>query len=395
MSKIKAFVMALLLFSFTVYGLHIYSVQAIALDNNAFSTWPNKAKFNSPEAIRANLNKHSIVVFGSSEFEHGQKTIYHPKAMFRDFEFNPMLIGAGYYQCLEHAITLAAVGDSVETKKVVLLLSPSWFRKEGVIDTAFASRFSEGSYIEMLQNGNLSPETKRYIENRTNHLLQVDPATLKRVHIYDRVLTEDKNSLMDGVSYRVYENYLREKDRQSVILQAKLFHLESDQNKGNEDKEIDWSAYMNRAEAQGEKENQNPFYMSPKGFTRAEYKLHGRAVPEKRKVRNCYTVSPEYDDFKCFLDICRQLHIEPLVVALPVNGYYYDYTGFPADTRTKYYENIRALTKEYGVQLIDLSNEEFTKYFFEDGIHLGGKGWVTVNEALYNFYDENKKQPEM
>ncbi|QHI72979.1 D-alanyl-lipoteichoic acid biosynthesis protein DltD [Aminipila terrae] len=395
MKKVKAFIIALMLFCFTVYGLHIYSIQAIALDNNAFSTWPNKAKFNSPDAIRANLNSNSIVVFGSSEFEHGQRTIYHPKAMFKDFQFNPMLIGAGYYQCLEHAITLGAVGNDIPTKKVVLLLSPSWFRKGGVVNTAFASRFSEGSYIEMLKNDKISPETKEYIKNRTEKLLQVDQSTLKRINVYNRVLMGDNASVMDDLSYHVYENYLLEKDRQGVIIQAKLFNLKSDQNKDNHDRQIDWGAYMDKAQAQGEKYNNNPFYMTPRGFMRAQYKLSGRISPNKKRVENCYVKSAEYDDFKCFLDLCKQLNVEPLIVALPVNGYYYDYSGFPAKTRTQYYEKIKAITKEYGVQMVDLSNEEFTKYFFEDGIHLGGKGWVTVNEVLYNFYNKNEEQPEV
>lgn len=391
MRKVKAFIVALILFCFTVYGFHIYSIQALALDNNAFSTWSNKVKFNSPDAIKANLNSNSIVVFGSSEFQHGQKTIYHPKAMFRDFEFNPMLIGAGYYQSLEHAITLASIGENIQTKKVVLLLSPTWFKKQGVVDTAFASRFSESSYMEMLKDNKISSQTKEYIKARTNKLLQVDSATLKRVDIYNRVLLGENPTPMDELSYHVYEQFLMEKERQGVILQARLANLKSNQNISNQDESIDWGEYMVKAELQGEKENQNPFYMTPMGYMKVKCKYNG--ISEKKpSVKNCYVDSPEYDDLKCFLDICKQLDIEPLIVALPVNGYWYDYTGFPAETREKYYNNIKSITKEYGAEFADLSNEEYTKYFFEDSIHLGGKGWVTVNEILYSYYNEDKKQ---
>lgn len=391
MRKVKAFIVALILFCFTVYGFHIYSIQALALDNNAFSTWSNKVKFNSPDAIKANLNSNSIVVFGSSEFQHGQKTIYHPKAMFRDFEFNPMLIGAGYYQSLEHAITLASIGENIQTKKVVLLLSPTWFKKQGVVDTAFASRFSESSYMEMLKDNKISSQTKEYIKARTNKLLQVDSATLKRVDIYNRVLLGENPTPMDELSYHVYEQFLMEKERQGVILQARLANLKSNQNISNQDESIDWGKYMVKAELQGEKENQNPFYMTPMGYMKVKCKYNG--ISEKKaSVKNCYVDSPEYDDLKCFLDICKQLDIEPLIVALPVNGYWYDHTGFPAETREKYYNNVKSITKEYGAEFADLSNEEYTKYFFEDSIHLGGKGWVTVNEILYSYYNEDKKQ---
>jgi len=393
--KAKAFIVALILFCFTVYGLHFYSIQAIGLDNNEFSTWSNKAKFNSPEAIKANLNEHTVVVFGSSEFQHGQRTIYHPKAMFKDFNFNPMLIGAGYYQSLEHAITLASIGETIPSKKVVLLLSPTWFKKQGVVDTAFASRFSESSYIEMLRNQKLSPERKEYMMKRSNALLGVDKSTLKRVELYERVLMKKDSTLMDEWNYKVYTDFLDEKSRQGVILQAKMANIKSNQNKENTDRDIDWKAYWLKAERQGEQHNDNPFYMAPKGFMKVKYKYDGLPPERAKQVKNCYSDSPEYEDFKCFLDICKELNIEPLIVALPVNGYWYEHAGFPAETREQYYENIRMITKEYGVQLADLSHEEFTKYFFEDGVHLGGKGWVAVNEILYNFYNETEKQSEM
>ena len=82
------------------------------------------------------------------------------------------------------------------------------------------------------------------------------------------------------------------------------------------------------------------------------------------------------------------MHIKPLLVILPVNGYYYDYTGFPQTARETYYSNIRNLADAYNAQLADFSADEYTKYFFEDQVHIGRKGWVLINESLYNFYKE-------
>ena len=52
--------------------------------------------------------------------------------MFAHTDVEPMLIGAGYYQSLNHAITLATIGNDIPNKKVVLFVSPTWFRKDGV-----------------------------------------------------------------------------------------------------------------------------------------------------------------------------------------------------------------------------------------------------------------------
>lgn len=74
-----------------------------------------------------------------------------------------------------------------------------------------------------------------------------------------------------------------------------------------------------------------------------------------------------------------------MLVLMPVNGYWYDHIGFPRKERQQYYENIRALAKQYGAQLSDLGDDEYTKYFFLDKVHLGWKGWLAVNEDIYRF----------
>lgn len=390
MRKVIAFIVALALFLGTAYGTHLYSMKALALNNNEFGTWSNQSKFSSPDGIIANLNTDSLVVFGSSEFQHGSDTIFHPKSMFHGFSFNPMLIGAGYYQSLSHAITLASIGNSIPNNKVVLFLSPTWFRREGVKDTAFASRFYESNYLGMLKNSNISEKTKNYIRNRVDTLLSVDPSTLNRVHLDNRVLLDGTDSIMDDVSYSIYDKFLTERSHQGIIIQTKLANLKYNQNEGLKNQVLNWNKYMSKAEAVGKKNNRNQFYMKPKSFTRIESKLKindGILT----QVGFGYSNSPEYDDLRCFMDVCHELNLKLLIVALPVNGYWFDFTGFPAAERKKYYDKIRKITTEYGAELADLSDQEYTKYFFEDGVHLGGKGWVTVNADIYNFYQEGQK----
>ena len=81
-----------------------------------------------------------------------------------------------------------------------------------------------------------------------------------------------------------------------------------------------------------------------------------------------------------------------MLVMMPVNGYWYDHTGFPKKERQNYYENIRNLAKEYGVPVADFGDDEYTKYFFIDKVHLGWKGWLAVNESIYKFAAKAKGQ---
>ena len=155
-----------------------------------------------------------------------------------------------------------------------------------------------------------------------------------------------------------------------------------------ENTEPDWEALLDQAQAEGDRENQNQFYMDPDKYQKLEPYL-----PQKKGMNSDavtgYQNSPEYDDLRCFLQVCRELEIEPMLVLIPVNGYYYDYTGFPKEARQGYYEKIRKAAEEYHVRVADFADQEYTKYFFEDRVHLGKKGWVMVNESIYRFYCED------
>ena len=389
MKKLAAFLMAGVLFLGTAFGYHQYNKSHLDFNNNAFSTWSEDVKSLSRAGIRANLDENSLVVFGSSEFQHGKDLPCHPNQLFRDTDLNTMLIGAGYYQSLSHAITLASIGDEIENKKAVLLLSPQWFRKTGVVDKAFASRFSETHYLGMLENPNLSQETREAIMERTETLLQADPAALDRVKSYNKRAYGENLNFFQNLYFQVYERFLAEKDMAGIVNQAHLAGLAYQPDQTLSSSEPDWKSLEQEANAYGDVHQQNEFYMDE-----ASYEEIIPRMPEKKGADadaiTGYGNSPEYDDLRIFLSVCRDLSITPMIVILPVNGYWYDFTEFPQEARQNYYQNIRELAAEFdGTVVADLSGEEHTKYFFEDSVHLAQKGWLTVDKALYQFAKKN------
>jgi D-alanine transfer protein len=388
LKKVVAFLTALVLFLLTAISIDIFVDRKLDFNNHKFGTWVNDDKFFSHEAITSNLDKDSIVVFGSSEFSHGKKTKYHPENMFQEEKFNIMAIGAGYYQSLSHAITLSSISDGMKENKVALILSPQWFRNTGVLREAYASRFSENNFIKMLENDKLSNETKEYMIKRTEELLEKDEPTLNRVKLYEKVLYENKGSIKDDIFFGIYNKFLEEKSKTSVLLSASKEGIKKQNKVLGEDKEMLWNSYLKEAEKDGEKEaSHNEFYVSDKYYKK--YMIKKLKKKKDSALNNSYCTSPEYDDLKCFLDVCKELDIKPLLISIPVNGRWYDYTGFPKEDREKYYDNIRKIAKEYNVELKDLSKDEYTKYFFEDNVHIGWKGWVKVNESIYEFKKEN------
>ena len=383
--KPAAFLAALGLFGATVFGYHLYNKSHLDFDSNAFSTWAQDAKSLSRAGIEANLDENSLVVFGSSEFQHGSELPCHPNQLFRRTKLNTMLIGAGYYQSLSHAITLASISDSMENKKAVLLLSPQWFRKTGVVDKAFASRFSETHYLGMLDNPSLSRKTKEAIMERTEELLAADPSALERVEAYDRRARGEDMGFFENLYLNFYQGFLAEKDQAGVVMQAQLAGISSRGERELSEEEPDWASLGAQAEAYGDQHQQNEFFMDEEGYREAAARKAEKKGSDADAV-NGYGFSPEYDDLRLFLQVCQELSVTPMLVILPVNGYWYDFTEFPAQARQNYYQNIRDLAAEFpDAQVTDLSGEEHTKYFFEDSVHLAQKGWLTVDEALYQF----------
>lgn len=102
-------------------------------------------------------------------------------------------------------------------------------------------------------------------------------------------------------------------------------------------KEPDWTAAACAGRAEGREENQNQFYMDEAAYKRLEPHLSKKEGMNSDAYKG-YQTGPEYDDLECFLKVCQQLEIEPLIVIVPVNGYYYDFTGFPKEARQNYYE---------------------------------------------------------
>ena len=169
--------------------------------------------------------------------------------------------------------------------------------------------------------------------------------------------------------------------------QAKALEKSETEGLITESGEPDWTALLTLAEQEGEEQNQNPFYMDESAYKRLKPHLAKKEGINSDAYKG-YQTGPEYSDLECFLKVCRQLEIEPLIVIVPVNGYYYDFTGFPKEARQNYYEKVRTLAESYGAKIADFSDQEYTKYFFEDRVHLGKKGWVMVDESLYEFYKE-------
>lgn len=389
MDRLKAFLTAVVLSLLTAVGIHFYGLSHINFDPHEMGVWTDDAKFLSREGILKNQDDGTMLVFGSSEFETAADSPYHICKQFRESTFTPMLIGRGHCQCLQHAITLASIGNELKKRKVVLIVSPQWFQRKSVLKRSYAVRFSESHFVGMLQNDKLPDRLKKKIIDRTEKLLEgVDDPMLERVKLYDRMLFEKAPKGADHLYYSVYQSFNREKDRLRVVEKAKYSGLSQKAEGSYAEGEYDWDKLYEEADREARENSDNPFYMNQEFYEENQRMIKKQA--NKDLDRHFMKKAKEYSDLKLFLEVCSSMNIEPLVIIAPYDGYWMDYTGFPKEVREQTYQKIKKMAEGNGAQVVDLSGEEYEPYFFEDNSHFSGKGWVKFNEAIYRFYQQGE-----
>ena len=102
---------------------------------------------------------------------------------------------------------------------------------------------------------------------------------------------------------------------------------------------------------------------------------------------NFHEADDEYADLACFLRVCDELGLDPLVCILPVHGPWYDLADVSAEERAAYYARVRSICDQAGAAYADFSSCEYEKYFLCDTVHPGWVGWVRIERALTDFVD--------
>ncbi|MCB6610942.1 D-alanyl-lipoteichoic acid biosynthesis protein DltD [[Clostridium] symbiosum] len=393
MRRILAFLTASVLFIFTWAGIYHFEHLSI-IKKKTELTYHNTDERNScMEAMEAVLDEKTIPVFGSSELSAADEVAYPPYLFQNGYsDFNMVLIGRGYTQSIHHAINVGALSSLLPDKKVVLILSPQWFTKEHLTSEIYASRFSERTYVDFMKNAQISSDTKRRLTNRMKTLLEKDPKQLKRIIKYEKVYLNHTLNPIEHIEMGLYNQFMDIKQLHSLKRQLKNVTSEtSDDKKEVKAEQIDFGQMKKTAANVGKMACTNNEF----GIYDDYYNTYVRDGLETSKNTNStasYLDSQEYDDLRLFLDVCRETEITPLLVSVPVNGRWYDWTGFPKDDREGYYQKIREISEEYQVPLADFSDKEYELYFLKDVMHLGWKGWVYLDEAIYEFYKKDKSE---
>jgi len=363
---------------------------SLNMNNKDFGTWNNTYEIKSYTALSQNIHYDTMLVLGSSEFNHGEDTIYHAKNLFEKKSISLMLIGHIYNESLNQTITLGALADQLQNKKVVFVLSPTWFDQIGVPASGYKDKFSESNYMEFLMNKSIPQNTKKYVASRTEKLLAGSTKLLNRVKRYDKIYISKTGSNKDKEYFEDRLDYLEKTEVTQVtkLLKSTKINKKSEYTSTVNDSEtINWTSLENQAITESSKTISKKHYNMDESTWKSKYGKTYTSYANKYKSLS-FNKSPEYSDLEAFLNVCKSEGIETELIMQPLNGYWYDYCGLTKGKRAGLMKKVAALGKKYNAEVVDFSNYDYKPYFLIDNVHPWGLGWVKMDKAIYSFYNK-------
>lgn len=375
MKKLYAIIAGFLLFVMVVLGFNQYLDIQIIDNKEAVRNHRTYEKFWSSETQKLVMDENTLPIFGSSELV----SLEDPEENISNFlnspDMNIVTIGAGDFQSLSHTMELGSITESIESKKIALFLSPQWFNETGISPDSFPIRFGEENLLGFLKNEKISDTNKKYVLDRVLSLLEGSPMQYTRVERYKKAF--ENGISIDRIYMDVMQCYWKLRGKYSVFKQIN----EMKQDLPIVDLEnMDYDMMLSMAERQGKEAcTNNEFGIYDEYWeTYVEGVYENGEVEEKKEF---FTESVEYEDLRCFLQVAKELDVEVILVSIPVNEEWYTFQGMLCD---EYYKKVKMTTNEFdNVVFIDMTKYANEEYFLKDIMHLGWKGWVRINEALY------------
>lgn len=397
MKKVIAFICSVIIcFSAMVYYKYTLEKKIANEYYDKFGNNVTKDKFKSI-ILQKNAEKQrdTLTLCGSSEIEASFIYKTNPLVFFTNKRdgFQVNAYGNAGYSCIVQAVNLGALGSNCSGKKVVIILSPQWFTKKGESENMFEASSSELQVASFFFNKNINIKEKEILANRILTISKdkqnkdfIMMRNMCKLYINNNSKTVLKRYILYPYFWLRYEVlYIKDDINADKILNIKKNQIKYiTPQKSN----IDWKKEISKTSADSAKKSNNNCY----GFDNDLYtKKYSNKLKEYKgsSRKSSYRVSPEYVDLKLMLQVCKDNGIKPLIINVPVNGYWYDYTGFDKNDRKDYYKKVSDIIKDYGFKEADFSNHEYDKGFLKDPSHLGEKGCIYLDQAIDEYYNEN------
>ncbi len=370
-----------------------------------------------------------LPVFGSSELN--RPALNRPDEFFRrrPTGFDAFTIGRGGTSCLIITQKIAAVASAARGQKVVIILSPSWFLKDQVTLDAVRGNLAPLQLGSWIFGDYLSDALKQRIARRLldyPQALERQPLITMALECLAQGAPSDRLRLAALTPMGVAQNVFLERIDYCALLREILLFQNRRALRREErisgpgaGEPIQWDVLAQRAEERDrERGNGNQYSVGAPTMEVGQKppKEHGKkkgtlsaevdedamtaAVILKQQQKsprnrdadffNELAHAKEWTDLNLLLSVLKELGAQPLIISQPFNGMYRDMNGNTAGARRAYYDKLHAFIDPTGIPLLDFSEHEEDRYFFNDTGHPSSKAWIYYDHALADFYAKHR-----
>jgi|SoiMethySBSTD1v2_1073268.scaffolds.fasta_scaffold20346_8 D-alanine transfer protein len=340
-----------------------------------------------------------LPLYGSSEID--RLSALHARELFADGPtgFSVLAVAGAGTPILETLQSIGALAREYRGRKVVLSLSPPMFLLPtgDMLLRRHLGNFSPIQALRTVMSPELSVGFKRMVAQR---LVQY-PEALNRNTVLDaitHVVSSDRPAmrLLYYVLWPVgwiQQRLLSEQDKILVlghVLQTAL--PEAARRVPKTDGRLDYTALLGKAtDLQKSRSTSNSWDVND-----IWWGLHADWVPDQENTTSDaeflqqLAVSETWTDLDQYLQLVKELDLDALLISMPFDGRFMDYTGVSASARSHYYARVREVGARYGVRTLLFDDKERHPFFFDDlWSHFGPVGWVYFDQALDAFYHDD------
>ena len=317
---------------FAIFGPVVLAFGLLAL----FFTSSYRVNIDNPEVIKrasssmsANVlkgdaiknkalsEKQYIPFFGSSELS--RISPFHPSVLAEKYDrgYRPFLLGAPGTQSLSQYMMMRSAGDDLKNKKVVFIISPQWFVKDGVKTDYFNTYYSELQTYDWLFSLKKVTSADRYLARRLLTFSKVkENDTLTGIL---QTIKEGKLPLPDSLDQLHSQwNMLKREDEIFSDIGLKDRQQKIDHESKQLPDHYQETELSILADEIGKQETtNNPFGLKNDFYT---HRIRSHEPELKQSQKNWdYRFSPEFSDFQLILDQLAKNHNEVLFIIPPVN----------------------------------------------------------------------------
>ncbi|MDO4912837.1 MAG: D-alanyl-lipoteichoic acid biosynthesis protein DltD [Lactobacillus sp.] len=329
-----------------------------------------------------------VPFYGSSELS--RFDALHPSVLAYKYhrKYKPFLLGGPGSQSLAQFIGMQGTESQLKNKKAVMIISPQWFTKQGQNPMAFQLYYSPLETILFALNAK-NTVADRYAAKRLLTMPSV------RGSIKDALVSVSKGQKINSFTKFVIKRKLAMLSSEDNFFSAWQLRDRIDLIK-RKAKELPTPYSAAKLDRLGFKLGKKHTTSNKFGINNRFYRTRfTKSILKKLKgsqKKFDYVKSPEYGDFELVLTKFASQGTNVQFVIPPVNHKWAKYTGLSM----KMYETSvakikRQLTTQGFTNVLDLSHYGKKKYFMEDTIHIGWRGWAKMDQTIRAFMKQPNK----